>query len=535
MVFEIKERDLAGRIGKIVTRKGILETPTFLPVINPWNNIIPIEELKKEFNLKAIITNAYIIKKRLQVEGKDISDIHKIVNFDKIIMTDSGAYQLLVYGSIDLNAEEVIKIQEKLNSEIAVILDVPTSKNLTYEEAMQTVKETLRNAEIGLKAKSRHDILWVGPVQGGPYGNLVEMCARKMAEMDFDIYGIGGPTQFMEKYQFDELVSLVLTAKKHLPLDKPVHLFGAGHPLIIPLLVALGCDTFDSASYALYARDERYITPLRTIKFSKLRYLPCNCPVCSKLELEEVKAMNKNERIKIIAKHNLQIILREIEEVKQAIHEGALWELVEVKAKAHPQLYKALKKLDKYRGYLEKFDPIIKGEMKGLFYTGSEGLIRPEITRHLRRIRENVKFPGKETLILIPSPQEKPFSKSRKVKQIIKIIRKSCGREEINKIHECIYCIPFGVIPIELDEVYPLSQYEAIESMNREEIEVTINAIKNMINSNNYSKVILVKGKNIPGIIVEKIIEICQEYKLKLHIIDEEKMNRKLHEVLREK
>lgn len=533
MAFEIKERDLAGRIGKITTKKGILETPIFLPVINPWYNIIPIEELRRKFNLKAVITNAYIIKKKLMTEGKDVFDVHKIINFDKIVMTDSGAYQLLVYGDIDLRAEEIIKIQEKLNSDIAVILDIPTSKNLPYEEAIQTIKETLKNAEISLKVKSRSDILWVGPVQGGPYEDLVEYCARKISKMNFDIYGIGGPTQFMEKYQFDELVDLVMTAKKELPIEKPIHLFGAGHPLVMPLLVAMGCDIFDSASYALYAKDERYITSSRTIKFSRLRYLPCNCDVCSKFEIEELRGMDREKRTQLIAEHNLSIILREINKIKQAIYEGTLWELIERKSKAHPQLYKAIKKLGKHKEYLEKFDPIIKGQIRGIFYTGSEGLIRPEVTRHLTRIEKNVKFTDKEVLILIPDPQEKPFSKSRYVREIINLIKKSYSKEKMDKVHECIYCVPFGVIPVELDEVYPLSQYEAIESKDKEESELIFNAIKELITNNKYSNIIFITEKDAPKISIDKLRQLCQKMKISLHIT-EKNAYKKLQDTLKE-
>lgn len=534
MVFEIKERDLAGRIGKLITKKGVLETPIFLPVINPWNNVIPIEKMKNKFNLDAVITNAYIIKRRLLSEGKEVHDVHKIINFDRTVMTDSGAYQLLVYGTIDLKAEEIVKIQEKLDSDIAVILDIPTSKDLTYQEALHTVEETLKNAEKSLEVKSREDILWVGPVQGGPYTQLVKFCAKKIGKMNFDIYGIGGPTQFMERYQFDELIDLVMTAKMELPLEKPVHLFGAGHPLVMPLLVAMGCDTFDSASYALYAKDERYITSTRTIKFSRLKYLPCNCEVCSKKEIEELREMDKKERIQLIAEHNLSTILREMKEIKQAIYEGALWELIEIKAKAHPQLYKAIKKLAKYKEYLEKFDPIVKGKIKGIFYTGSEGLIRPEITRHLKKMKENIRFPNKEILILIPSPKEKPYSKSKEVNRIIKIVKKNCSKEKINRIHECIYCIPFGIIPLELDEVYPLSQYEAIESRSEDERKLLINTIKELITANNYQKVIFISKNNGPKIIIRELKKLCREKEIQLYTLSENKINKQLQKIIRE-
>jgi len=69
----------------------------------------------------------------------------------------------------------------------------------------------------------------------------------------------------MERYNYPVLIDMIATTKRNLPLDRPLHLFGAGHPMMFSLAVALGCDLFDSASYALYAKDDRYLTTSGTL------------------------------------------------------------------------------------------------------------------------------------------------------------------------------------------------------------------------------------------------------------------------------
>ncbi|RLE54426.1 MAG: tRNA guanosine(15) transglycosylase TgtA [Candidatus Methanomethylicota archaeon] len=491
MSFEIIDRDLAGRIGKLKTKSGNIETPAFFPVVNPRENIIACHEISEKFKIKNIITNAYLIKRQSEKQRLELKDVHELLNFKDIIMTDSGAYQILMYGEIKLEAEEVVELQEKLNSDIAVILDVPTPRNATRKIAERTVEMTIRNAEISIKKIKDHKIIWVGPVQGGRYLKLIEYCARRIGEMPFQIHGIGGPTQYMEKYEFEELVDIIVTAKKNLPLQRPVHLFGAGHPIILPLLVALGCDTFDSASYALYAKDDRYMTPHGTIKLSRLEYLPCNCDICRKYDASELKEMEKTERLRLLAEHNLWIIIEEIKRIKQAIKEGTLWELLEVKGKTHPQMYKAVKRLEKYREYLEEFDPITKGEIRGIFYTTSEGLIRPEVTRHIKKLRRNVRFKGKEILLLLPEQNVKPHHKSMFLSRLLEKLKLKMDRR-IEKLHFCIYTVPFGLIPIELDEIYPLSQYENAKEVDACSEKVILEAVEALTEKNNYKRAIIV-------------------------------------------
>ena len=165
MSFEVKEKDLLARIGKLKTKTATVETPLLFPVINPSIQPIPPKRLKEEFGFEAIITNAYILKKRY---GDKVADegLHKFLDYNGAVMTDSGAYQILVYGGVEVSQAEIVDYQERIGSDIATILDIPTGWNVTREHATGTVEETIRRAKDFFKVKTRDDILWVGPVQG---------------------------------------------------------------------------------------------------------------------------------------------------------------------------------------------------------------------------------------------------------------------------------------------------------------------------------------------------------------------------------
>jgi len=202
MSFEIRDRDLLARIGRLETKGGTIETPLLLPVINPMVQLITPRTIQETFDCRALITNAYIVK----IKGA--------------IMTDSGAYQILVYGNVEVASEEIVRYQEEINTDIATILDVPTGRIASKQHAQHTVNETFSRAKELAKIKTREDIVWVGPVQGGQYLDLVAQSARKMGKLPFQIHALGSPTQIMEQYRFDILVDMILTAKKNLPPER---------------------------------------------------------------------------------------------------------------------------------------------------------------------------------------------------------------------------------------------------------------------------------------------------------------------------
>jgi 7-cyano-7-deazaguanine tRNA-ribosyltransferase len=505
MAFETKEKDLLARIGKIKTKTSTIETPLLFPVINPVIQPITPRKIGEEFGFEALITNAYILKKHSK--EKPIQEgLHRYLDFEGAVMTDSGAYQILVYGDVQTNPREIVEYQEQIDTDIATILDIPTGWKVTENDATQTVKETLRRAKQFFNQKTRDDILWVGPVQGGRYLDLVAQSARATGKLPFQIHALGSPTEVMERYRFDVLVDMIMTAKMNLPIDRPLHLFGAGHPFMFSLAIALGCDLFDSAAYAIYARDNRYMTENGTHRLNELEYFPCQCPKCTRTTPKQAMELTRKEREIFLAEHNLYVCAAELKRIKQAIKDGCLWEHLEMRAHSHPALLQALKKLGTYTQFIEKHDPTTK--KSGHFYYNSLALIRPEVYRHRKKMTERYTKPKQKTiLLLVPQTQTKPFHKSKQYRKIAKLVTHgSIGKQD--EIHVCFYAAPFGVIPIELDEIYPLSQHETAMPLDKETIEYVTNQITDYINRTNYEKVILI---NDPENWNHTILAVCKK------------------------
>lgn len=502
--FEVLDRDLLARIGRFKTKSGTVETPAFLPVINPAKLSITPREMWENYGCRILITNAYLVKKHFGERAREIG-VHRLLDFPGVIMTDSGAYQILEYGEVGATNEEMIRYQEDIGSDIAVILDLPTGWNVTPDYAKYTVEETLKRARDLWSIKSRNDIKWVGPIQGGKYIDLIALSAREVGSLPFDIHALGSPTPLMEQYLFHMLVDMIFTAKMNVPVERPFHLFGAGHPFMFSLAVMLGCDLFDSAAYSIFAKDDRYLTEYGTIRLESLKYLPCSCPICMKRSPREFLEMPKAQRELELSRHNLYICFAEIKRIKQAIVEGRLWEYVEMRAHSHPALLQALKKIEKYSDYIERATPVVK--RRGLFFFGS-GLdfIRPETIRYRRRLMERYKPPeGAKTLLLIPDSETKD---NRRRKYLKKVISLACKKYALDPsaIHVCFYSPPFGIIPIELSEIYPLYQYEYAYPPNKEAIEQTAERILEYISTASYERVII---SSIEGSWSRKLAELC--------------------------
>jgi 7-cyano-7-deazaguanine tRNA-ribosyltransferase len=497
MSFELRDRDLLGRIGRLKTKRGYVETPSFMPVVNPISQAIHPKRMREEFGCDIIITNSYIIK--MNADSPDL-EIHRFLDYDGVVVTDSGAYQILVYGEIETTSLEIIEFQQRIGSDIAVILDIPTGWDIPRSRVEWTVDETLRRAEAALPIIEGSSTLWVGPVQGGTHLDLVKRSAQSIGAMPYHLHALGSPTVVMQAYKYSLLVDMVMTAKLNLPIERPLHLFGAGHPMMFSLAVALGCDLFDSASYAIFAKKGRYLTPRGTMRLKELRYLPCSCPVCRRLDAEEFQNMLKGERVRTLTEHNLHICMSEIDVVKQAISEGTLWELLESRSRGHPSLTSALRRLKKYKNTLERTSPSFKG--RGFFYFDFGGLARPEITRHANRIKERY-VPPKDTkkLLLVCAPRRRPFNRSDQYRRLEAALKTLENKRD--EIHICFYSAPFGVVPLELSETYPLSQFEVAEPLDSETLDYTAKEVSAYVADKNFDVVVLHSGSNVLDEIIE--------------------------------
>jgi len=508
MSFEIRDRDLLGRIGRLRTRSGVVETPALLPVVNPVEQTISPKKMKERFKCQILITNAYIIKRHFGEEAAK-RGVHGLLEYNGVVATDSGGYQVLVYGDVDTSPEEIIEYQEAIGSDVATILDHPTGWGVPRERAEWTVEVTLKRAEEAAEHIRGSSTLWVGPVQGGEYLDLVEYSARKLGALPFQLYALGSPTQVMERYLFPLLVDMIMAARRNLPVDRAFHLFGAGHPFMFALAVALGCDLFDSAAYALYARDDRYLLPYGTRRLEELSYLPCSCPICRSHDAEELKETPALIRRNLLAEHNLYVSMAEVDRVKQAMREGTLWELLEVRCRSHPALASALRHLSEYKEDLEKGAPSFKG--RGLFYYDSTSLSRPEITRHRKRLFENYRPPKEaDALLLFPAPSRKPFNAAPECRNLLAEAKSVLG-DGYRRIHLCFYAPPFGVVPLELSETYPLSQYETPSPLDTETLEYMAAQVEAYISRWRYRLVALNEASGDHGRLRTACERACKE------------------------
>jgi len=503
--FEMHDRDLLARIGRLETKSGVIETPLFLPVINPVRQVVQAKEMKESFGCEAVIANAYLIKKQSGCEPARMG-VHRFLDFDGVIMTDSGAYQILAYGQVETTPEEIITYQEKIDTDIATILDLPTGWDVSKEYARHTVDETVKRAKKLKDIKKREEIAWVGPIQGGRYLDLVKLSAEEMAKLPFHIYALGSPTRVMEQYLFDLLMDMVLTAKMNLPSDRPFHLFGAGHPFMFSLAVALGCDFFDSAAYSIYAKEDRYMTESGTLRVNELDHLPCSCPICANSDAFEFRDTTKQEREEKLNRHNLYVCFSEMRRIKQAIAEGRMWEYLEMRAHGHPSIFQALKQLPKYSDYLEQHSPISKPS--GMLFFSSVGLHRPEVARYRKRLFARYSPPKAiRALILLPHLRSRLYGRGSPYRRFLARVDRKVGTES-KPIHICTYMVPFGLVPIELEEVYPLSQCEVAYPPDLETISYVADRVKEYLNKAFYETVIVVSD---PNTWERKIAEACIE------------------------
>lgn len=493
-MFEVRDTDLAGRLGRLILGGKSIETPAFLPVVHPVRQEISCSKLK-EMGFEAVITNSYITKKRYGDSAVE-RGIHRIIGYDGVVMTDSGGYQALIYGGVDVDPVAMAEYQRDIRSDIAVVLDLPTGYPASRERALYTVRETLKAARRSLPLLSSKPPLWVGPVQGGAHQDIAKRCAKAMSAMPFDLFAIGSPVEVMNGYEFEVLASIILAAKETLPPEKPVHLFGAAHPLTIPLAIALGCDLFDSASYILFAKQDRYMTPLGVRHLAELSYLACNCPVCSKYTVSSFASLPKAERIGALGLHNLYVLQSEVASSKQAIKEGRLWEYVSMKARGHPKLLEAMARLGEGGGLLLEGTPVTKA--KALMLFDSLDYSRPE----LNRFRENVARrwapeEGSLVVLCIAKMSDRFFIS---VPRLLDLAVE-------HGFSVAVFRPFFGLVPLELYCDYPASQTVMPAVVSKELLDRSLAVAASLVRKPGFSKVTVVY--DVDSVVASRLARLC--------------------------
>ncbi|MEA3558773.1 MAG: tRNA guanosine(15) transglycosylase TgtA [Candidatus Thermoplasmatota archaeon] len=448
--FEIKEVDLAGRSGELTVNGRKVSTPELMPVVNPnmflQGQAVSPGELMDTFGFKMIITNSYIIRNTPglleMIEGKGL---HDFFDFPGIVMTDSGTFQSYIYsngGEVDVDPLEIVRFQDRIGSDIGTILDRFTVPDRDHQGASEDLDTTLERARGSIDLGS--NISLAVPVQGGRHIDLRERSGRSVRELGVEYAPIGGVVPIMESYDYKLLVDVIASAKIGLGPSIPAHLFGAGHPMVLPLAVALGCDLFDSASYAKFAKDDRYMTQYRTFHLKEMDTLPCNCPVCSRSDPSDLLELPGEERYMALSRHNLWMIRSTLDIIRSAIREGTLWEVVERSAMHNPRMYSAVRRLKDHSGYLEENSP---RTTRRFSCCSGLSLARPEFKRYEHALMTSFSPPENDRAVIL---EDWTMTRSRKVVSSFDDMKEPGLFPLVRS--------PLGPIPYSLIDMYPLSQ-----------------------------------------------------------------------------
>lgn len=441
--FEITGKDGLARTAKFNTLHGVIETPTILPVINPNISALKIEEMTS-LGAQAFITNSYIIRRNEKLREKaEKYGVHSLIGFDGPIMTDSGTFQSHVYSDVEYTNLEIVDFQRKIGSDISTILDIFSEPHFTYEQAKHAVLET--HARMKQLPDGIGDTIIAGPIQGSTFNDLRKMSAELMSSSQAGYLPIGGVVPLLENYRYDTLVDIIINSKLKAGFSKPIHLFGGGHPMFMAMAVLLGVDLFDSASYVKYARDGRMLFSDGSRDLNRIYSLPRWSPIYGKVSVQELREMAPEERNKLLSIHNLGAIFNELHEIRERIAQQTLWQYVESKARSHPYLFKAYRRILEYSDVLEKYEDLSK--RSSFFYFDGYTDRTPYIRRIEAFSSSILKSSGLEPVVL----GEDHWHPGRPHQEKFKSIYEHSDRPFVLQWQD-------SLVPLELDETYPVEQ-----------------------------------------------------------------------------
>lgn len=368
-VFEISASAGQARTGTFSAGTATIETPNLFPVINFYaggsagskfggSTYRTVKELMvgaervdhvdcSEYFDTAMMTvsslTEYGISRNKLREYLDdpIKSRAAFDKFDGMLFIDSGGYQILQKGGLDgsdfrieMDQDAVFDLQRQMGGDVLVNLDRPISPEDTDDDRIEKAKQTAKDAERFVELANDYPGALFLTVHGYYYSMLEtffftmkeEFGDQIISEM-FDGIALGGLVP--KKDDRVTLIEAVQGCKEIMSEeqvdDLPLHVFGISSGAI-PLLVALGVDTFDSSSYLRSAINAKYATSLmRTTNIKDVDFSECNCPVCSSDELVsrmQGDAKYRKDRMGPIAVHNLIVYKHEIENLRNQIESG---------------------------------------------------------------------------------------------------------------------------------------------------------------------------------------------------------------------
>jgi len=244
----------------------------------------------------------------------------------------------------------------------------------------------------------------------------------------------------------------IMGARKVIPPDTALWAPAIATAENAALLFYMGVDLIDDTNAVIQGYQGIYHTEEGAVDPNEMEELPCTCIVCSSLTVEELRVKDSKE--KLIAKHNTLLLEKEVKKVKAHIRAGSLREYVELKVRSSPFFTAVLRLLDlEEEAYFEKRTPVARNH--SMMANTMESLKRIEVKRFASRVRERYEPPARPVLLILPCSARKPYSISPSHLKFRDAIERYRGR-----IHEIILTSPLGVVPRELEVLYPAAFYD---------------------------------------------------------------------------
>ncbi len=355
-MFTLLQTDTATRArrGRLQTTHGVIETPIFMPVGTQGTvKALDPRELR-ELEAQIILGNTYHLSLRPGMEiMKKMGGLHKFMGWDGPILTDSGGFQVFSLAKIRkiqehgvafqshidgsplfLGPKEAMEIQRIIGSDIAMVLDECPPHAAPEKQLREAVDRTVRWAAECLEQPRAEGQLYFAIAQGGTNKALREECAKRLVDLNFDGYAIGGVSVGETEAEMYEAVEY---AEPHLPADKPRYAMGLGKPPQLLELVARGVDMFDCVLPTRIARNGTAFTRqgALTIKasYNKGNEGPieegCDCYACQNFSRAYIRHLFHAQEIlslRLLTIHNVRMYLRLMNDVRSHIEAGTFAE-----------------------------------------------------------------------------------------------------------------------------------------------------------------------------------------------------------------
>ena len=347
--FQRIKTDGDARSCRIITRRGELETPVFMPVgTNATVKAMSPDEMKA-LGAEILLANTYHLYLRPGHEViKQVGGLHRFMNWAGPILTDSGGFQVFsltplrkirdngvefrshIDGSLHfLTPELVMEIQNALGSDIAMVFDECTPYPADREYTLNSLKLTTDWARRCLRVKNHGQALF-GIVQGGMYKDLRRQSAEEIIEMDFDGYAIGGLSVGEPKELMYEIINFTTPL---LPENKPRYLMGVGDLLDVLEAVSAGIDMFDCVMPTRNARNGTLFTSQGRISIKREEFKKdpdpldpeCECYTCrnySRAFLRHIFMCKEILSMRLNTIHNLHFYFNFFRKMRDAIKQG---------------------------------------------------------------------------------------------------------------------------------------------------------------------------------------------------------------------